>query len=58
MKKLVVQVWWRHWFDMWKERLFPLAQKNLLHSLHYHDYTYSQLSVPCVESWESPLDSR
>jgi hypothetical protein len=32
--------------------------KNPLHSLHYHDYTYSQLSVPCVESGESPLDSR
>jgi hypothetical protein len=26
---------------------------NLLHSLHYHDYTYSQLSVPCVE-WGIP----
>jgi hypothetical protein len=25
---------------------------------HYYDYTYSQLSVPCVESGESPLDSR
>jgi hypothetical protein len=47
------QAWWRQWFDMWKEGLFHLAQTNLLHSLHYHDYTYSQLSVPFVE-WRIP----
>jgi hypothetical protein len=34
---------------MLKERLFHLSQTNLLHSLHYHDYTYSELTVPCVE---------
>jgi hypothetical protein len=33
------------WFHMWKERLFHLSQKNVLHPLHYHDYTYSQLSL-------------
>jgi hypothetical protein len=32
---------------MWKERLFHLAQKNLLHSLHYHDYTYSVVNSLC-----------
>jgi hypothetical protein len=36
---MIIQAWWRQWFTMWKERLLHLAQKNLMHSLHYHDYT-------------------
>jgi hypothetical protein len=39
---VVEQAWWRQRFDIWKEMLFHLAQKNILHSLHY---TYTQLSV-------------
>jgi hypothetical protein len=42
MKNIITcrQVWWRQWFDMWKERLFHLAQK-----ISCTAYTYSQLLV-------------
>jgi hypothetical protein len=48
INKRMLQAWWRQWFDITLERkaISPGTKKSPAQPIHYHDYTYSQLSRP------------